>query len=154
VANLSIVVDYAERHDINIGFEPEPGMLIDTTGRFERLLHLLDSPRLKMTLDIGHLFCMSEVPIVDYIERWRDRIINVHIEDMKAGVHEHLMFGEGQIRFPPVIRSLHQIGYDRGLHIELSRHGHDAANIARRSFEFLDPMIKEMREQFDLHPRD
>jgi sugar phosphate isomerase/epimerase len=102
-----------------------------------------------MTLDIGHLFCMSEVPIVDYIGRWQERLVNIHIEDMKAGVHEHLMFGEGHIRFPPIIRALAKIGYDRGLHVELSRHSYDAAEIARRSFEFLDPLIREMRDMID-----
>ena len=101
VENLRPVLDYAEERSVDIGFEPEPGMLIDNTGRFERLTHLIESPRLKMTMDIGHLFCLSEIPIASYIEKWADWIVNVHIEDMKSGVHEHLMFGEGQIHFPP-----------------------------------------------------
>jgi sugar phosphate isomerase/epimerase len=143
--NLETVIRYAEAQGMDIGFEPEPGMLIDTTGRFERLLHLIDSPRLKMTMDIGHLFCLSEVPIVQYIERWASRIVNVHIEDMCAGVHDHLMFGDGQIYFPPVIESLFNIGYDRGLHVELSRHSHDAAQAVRKSFEFLSPIIVDAR---------
>ena len=143
VKNLQPVVAYAEEQGMDIGFEPEPGMLIDTTGRFERLLHLYDSPRLKMTLDIGHLFCLSEVPIGAYIEKWADRIVNVHIEDMKAGVHEHLMFGEGQIYFPPVIESLVKVGYEGGVHVELSRHSHNAAEAVRGSFEFLNPIIED-----------
>lgn len=143
VQNLKPVLDYAELRGIDIGFEPEPGMLIDNTGRFERLLHLIDSPRMKMTLDIGHLFCLSEIPIANYIEKWSDRIVNVHIEDMKAGVHEHLMFGEGQIYFPPVIESLRDINYKGGVHIELSRHSHNAANIVKQSYEFLAPIIRD-----------
>lgn len=143
--NLETLIRYAEEQGMDIGFEPEPGMLVDTTGRFERLLHLIDSPRLKMTMDIGHLFCLSEVPIVQYIERWRDRIINVHIEDICAGIHEHLMFGDGQIYFPPVIESLFDIGYDQGLHVELSRHSHDAAEAVRKSFDFLSPIIADAR---------
>ncbi|MFK7765775.1 MAG: sugar phosphate isomerase/epimerase family protein [Mariniblastus sp.] len=142
--NLAIVLEYAEERQMDIGFEPEPGMLIDNTGRFERLIHLLDSPRLKMTLDIGHLFCLSEIPIATYIEKWADRLVNIHIEDMKAGVHEHLMFGEGQIYFPPVIESLKSIGYDRGVHIELSRHSHNAAEIAKQSYNFLAPIISDV----------
>ena len=143
VRNLRPVVQYAEQQGMDIGFEPEPGMLIDNTGRFERLIHLLDSPRLKMTLDIGHLFCLSEIPIANYIEKWADLLVNVHIEDMKSGVHEHLMFGEGQIYFPPVIESLRDVGYKRGVHIELSRHSHNAAEIVKQSYEFLAPIIKD-----------
>ena len=29
---------------------------------------------------------------------------NVHIEDMRTGVHDHLMFGEGEIDFAEVLR--------------------------------------------------
>jgi len=143
VKNLSPIVEYAESRGIDLGFEPEPGMLIDTTGRFERLLHLIDSPRLRMTMDIGHLFCLSEVPIANYIERWHDQLVNIHIEDMQAGIHEHLMFGEGQIYFPPVIESLKEANYRGGVHIELSRHSHDAANIVRQAFAFLNPIIED-----------
>ncbi len=145
VRNLSQVLDYAEERKMDIGFEPEPGMLIDTTGRFQRLLHLVDSPRLKITLDIGHLFCLSEVPIGEFIERWQDRLINVHIEDMRAGVHEHLMFGEGQIHFPPVVETLFTVGYEGPVNIELSRHSHNAAQIVHESYQFLNPIIEDAR---------
>lgn len=141
--SLKTILEYAEEHGVDIGFEPEPGMLVDTTGRFERLIHLVDSERLKMTMDIGHLFCLNEVPIAGYIEKWADRMVNVHIEDMRVGVHEHLMFGEGEIRFPPVIESLTQAGYRGGVHVELSRHSHNAAEIVQRSYDFLSPIIQE-----------
>ena len=142
--SLKVVLDYAEEQNVEVGFEPEPGMLVDTTGRFERLIHLVDSPRLKMTMDIGHLFCLSEIPIAGFIEKWADRIVNIHIEDMVAGVHEHLMFGEGQIHFPPVIESLAEVGYQGGVHVELSRHSHNAAQIVKESFDFLNPILQEV----------
>ena len=147
VENLSVVVSYAESRGMDIGFEPEPGMLIDNTGRFERLIHLLDSSRLRMTLDIGHLFCLSEIPIANYIEKWADRLVNIHIEDMKAGIHEHLMFGEGQIYFPPVIECLKNVGYRKGIHIELSRHSHNAAQIVKQSYDFLSPIIQDVMSE-------
>jgi sugar phosphate isomerase/epimerase len=103
-----------------------------------------------MTMDLGHLFCLSEVPIVGYIEKWADRIVNIHIEDMCAGVHEHLMFGEGQIYFPPVIESLYDAGYDKGLHVELSHHSHDAADIVKKSFEFLKPIVDDAQTSRDI----
>ena len=39
--NLEPVLQYASEKQVDVGFEPEPGMLIDTTGRFERLTHLV-----------------------------------------------------------------------------------------------------------------
>ena len=38
------------------------------------------------------------------IERWKHVLWNVHIEDMRRGVHEHLMFGEGEINFSEALR--------------------------------------------------
>jgi sugar phosphate isomerase/epimerase len=64
----------------------------------------------------------------------------VHIEDMRHGVHDHLMFGEGEIDFPPVLRTLCEMGYEGGVHVELSRHSHDAVETARRAIEFLKGM--------------
>lgn len=145
--NLRPVLDYAEQHNMPIGFEPEPGMFIDTLAAFERMVQWIDSPQLRLTIDIGHLFCQGEVPIVDYIHRWKDRLVNVHIEDMRVGVHEHLMFGEGQIHFPPVLKALMDINYQGGVHVELSRHSHDAARVAQRSYEFLTHIIEQIREQ-------
>ena len=81
-------------------------MFIDTLKSYRRLLQWIDSPHLKLTLDVGHLWCQGELPIADYIARWGERIVNVHIEDMRAGVHEHLMFGEGEMQFPPILAAL------------------------------------------------
>jgi sugar phosphate isomerase/epimerase len=61
----------------------------------------------------------------------------VHLEDMRRGVHDHLMFGEGEIDFAPVFAALRDIGYGGGVHVELSRHSHDAVNTARRALAFL-----------------
>ena len=140
-AGLEPVLSYAENSGVTIGFEPEPGMLIDTMGAYERLLQWIDHPSFQLTLDLGHLFCQGELPLVDFIERWQNKIVNIHIEDMNQGVHEHLMFGDGQIYFPPVMECLRNIGYDRGVFVELSRHSHDAPRIAKRSFKFLNPMM-------------
>ena len=58
---LTEVLKVAEESDIDIAFEPEPGMFIDTTSRFERLKQWVDSPKLKMTMDVGHLYCLHEL---------------------------------------------------------------------------------------------
>jgi sugar phosphate isomerase/epimerase len=140
-SGLQRVIDYADRRDVDLGFEPEPDMLIDTTDSFAELLDYIDSPRLKLTLDVGHLHCLGETPIPAVIRRWGQRIANVHIEDMRAGVHDHLMFGEGEMDFPPIIAALADVGYDGGVHVELSRHSHDAPRVAQRAFDFLSPMM-------------
>ncbi len=138
---MKIVLDYADRKDVVLGFEPEPGMLIDTMARFAELVEAVDSPRLKLTLDVGHLHCLGEVPIAEVIRHWSDRLVNIHIEDMKAGVHEHLMFGAGEIDFAPVVAALAEVGYAGGLHVELSRHSHQGPTAAQQAQAFLAPLI-------------
>jgi sugar phosphate isomerase/epimerase len=56
---------------------------------------------------------------------------------MRRGVHDHLMFGEGEIDFRDVMWALKEIRYDGGVHVELSRHSHDAVEAARKSLAFL-----------------
>lgn len=138
---LRQVLDHAERRGVTIGFEPEPGMFIDTMDQFAELVRLCPSPRLKLTLDVGHLHCLGEVPIADQIARWSSLLVNVHIEDMRRGIHEHLMFGDGEMDFPPIIEALARAGYTGGIHVELSRHSHAAPTALRKSFDFLHPLV-------------
>ncbi len=140
-SGLSAVLNYADHVGVTIGFEPEPGMLVDTMAAYAELVDHVDSPRLGLTLDVGHLHCQGETPIGDIIREWGERLVNVHIVDMRAGAHEHLMFGEGEMDFPPIIAALADIGYDGGVHVELSRHSHDGPNAATRAFRFLNPLI-------------
>jgi len=146
VDGLRPVVAYAAERHVDLAFEPEPGMLIDTLASYGKLLAALeaadiDASRLLLTLDIGHLQCQGEIPISEKIMAYGGRIRNVHIEDMRTGVHEHLMFGEGEIEFHPVIAALGEIGYDGLLSVELSRHSHEGPAAARRAFDFLVPLI-------------
>jgi sugar phosphate isomerase/epimerase len=130
----------AERQQVRLAFEPEPGMFIDTMARFQELHDRVAHPAFGLTIDIGHLHCQGETPIAEQLRRWRDVLWNVHIEDMRRGVHEHLMFGDGEIDFAPVLHTLRTIDYRGGVHVELSRHSHDAVETARRALAFLAPL--------------
>jgi sugar phosphate isomerase/epimerase len=136
-AGVAELCCYAAQHQVRLAFEPEPGMFIDTMSRFAAFHERAAHDWLGLTIDIGHLHCLDELPIADQLRRWRDRLWNVHIEDMRRGVHDHLMFGEGEIEFGPVIRALNEIGYGGGVHVELSRHSHDAVDTARRALAIL-----------------
>jgi L-ribulose-5-phosphate 3-epimerase len=142
--SLRPVLRHATNSNVILGFEPEPGMFIDTLKSFSRLLQWIDAPHLQLTLDVGHLWCQGELPIADYIARWAQRIVNVHIEDMRAGTHEHLMFGEGEMQFPPILDALAKAGYRGGLHVELSRHSHEGPTAARKAHEFLHPLVERL----------
>ncbi|MBA9001475.1 sugar phosphate isomerase/epimerase family protein [Thermomonospora cellulosilytica] len=132
------VVAEAERRDVRLGFEPEPGMFVDTIAGFEDLHARLGAPSaLGITLDIGHCRCLEPEPVPDCVRRAAPRLVNVQIEDMRRGVHEHLEFGEGEIDFPPVLAALDACGYRGLVGVELPRHSHAAPAVAERSLRFL-----------------
>ncbi len=131
-----VLCDLAEQRGVELAFEPEPGMFVDSTMKYVDLFKSVNCSRLGLTLDIGHLHCRGE-PIVETIHQQRERLRNVHIEDMCRNVHEHLQFGEGEIDFPPVLKALQEVEYVGGIHVELSRHSHDAVNAARAAIRFL-----------------
>ncbi len=137
VGDCRALCDHAAAAQVRLAFEPEPGMFIDTMARFAELRERVDHPVFGLTIDIGHLHCLEEGPIADRLREWRELLWNVHIEDMRRGVHDHLMFGEGEIAFGPVLQALAEIAYEGGVHVELSRHSHNAVETARRALAFL-----------------
>jgi sugar phosphate isomerase/epimerase len=132
------LVAYAERTPVVFAFEPEPGMFIDTMPKYEQLYHSVNREDVfRLTIDIGHLVCNRELPVSRYLAYHGGELMNVHIEDMREGVHDHVMFGEGEVDFADVFAGLRAANYTRGLYVELSRHSYDAVATARKAMAFL-----------------
>lgn len=136
-ASCRSLAEAAKERGVQVAFEPEPGMFIDTMARFEELHRRVDHPAFGLTLDVGHVHCLDDGDVCEHIRRWRDRLFNVHFEDMRRGVHDHLPPGEGEMDLPAILRCLHEVAYPGGVHVELSRHSHDAVRVAREAFTFL-----------------
>jgi L-ribulose-5-phosphate 3-epimerase len=138
VAGCSQVVEAANALGVPLGFEPEPGMFVEDLDGFDRLLGLLGAPeRFSITLDVGHCRCLERTSVPDCVRRAAPRLVNVQIDDMRRGVHQHLEFGTGEIDFPPVLAVLAEVSYRGLVAVELPRHSHVAPDVARRSLEFL-----------------
>ena len=140
--SLAPVLDHAVARGMPLGFEPEPGMFIDTLARYGQLLERVGRPdRLRLALDIGHMECMGERPMADVLRPWADRLVNVHVDDMRACRHEHLPLGTGDVDFAPILAAIADGGYDGGLHVELPRQSHCWVETARQSAAFLRPLL-------------
>ena len=135
------LADFAAVNDVRLAFEPEPGMFVDTMDKFAELHAKVSHPAFGLTVDVGHLVCNGELPVSRHLVAWKDWLWNVHIEDMRAGVHDHLMFGEGEVDFADVFAGLRAANYTGMVSVELSRHSHDAVTTARRAKAFLDPFL-------------
>lgn len=105
------VLTAADDAGVTLGFEPEPGMFVEDITGYEQLSFALDEhPRFHITLDIGHCQCLEPVPPPGCVQRVAERLAHVHVEDMRRGHHEHLMSGDGEIDFGPVLKSFSTSG--------------------------------------------
>lgn len=142
--SLKPVIAHAAERGVTLAFEPEPGHVVDTMAAYERLLDAMpagDADALRLTIDIGHLHCQGETPIAEQLRRWAGRLENIHIDDMRHGVHEHLPLGEGEIDFGPVMATLGKMGYKGPVTVELPRHSHCGPQMAAESIDFLREFV-------------
>ncbi|MBB4658401.1 sugar phosphate isomerase/epimerase family protein [Parvularcula dongshanensis] len=116
---LERVLDAGEAAGMDMAFEPEPGMLIETAGEYGALAER--HPRLKLALDTGHCLVTQDIEPNEAVRRYADRLGTVAIEDMKRGDHTHLPFGEGDMDVPAVLAALKEVGFSRLVSVELSR---------------------------------
>ncbi len=133
------LAEYAanQENSIPMGFEPEPGMFIENLGGYRKLKKEISSDLFGLTLDLGHAFMTEDMSVGDCIRQYRYDICNIHIEDMKKEVHEHLFFGEGEMEFADIFQAINDIGYTGPVNVELSRHSHMAPETAGKAIAFL-----------------
>nr|WP_320132922.1 sugar phosphate isomerase/epimerase family protein [uncultured Holophaga sp.] len=107
--------------DLILVMEPEPGFFVGTTDTAIPVLRDIDSPKLRLNLDIGHVFCCEDDPY-GAVERALPYSRHIHIEDIKGGIHHHEIPGEGDIDFDRIIRAIQASGYDHYVSVELHHH--------------------------------
>jgi len=129
--------NYAEKFKVPLAFEPEPGMFIENLTQFKKLEQKVGHDLFCLTLDVGHAFLTEKITVGECIRKFGNDIKNIHIEDMKKQAHQHLFFGEGEIDFADIFKALKDISYKGPISVELSRHSHDAVNVAKQSYEYL-----------------
>jgi sugar phosphate isomerase/epimerase len=65
------------------------------------------------------------------------RLVQVHLDDIAGGVHEHRMFGSGDLDLPGTLAALLESGYAGMAAVELSRDGHRGADAAAEAMAHL-----------------
>src|SRR5262249_23511349 len=71
----------AERHNIILAIEPEPGLFIETAREYLDFKNefFRDEPLVKMNCDVGHLFCVGEDPAT-VLRQMPQHVSHVHLE--------------------------------------------------------------------------
>lgn len=127
--------EVASRLGVRVAFEPEPGMWIESLHQWEWLRDTVRHPSLGLTLDTGHVPCTESITPQDAISLYRKDLINVHLDDVRGRVHEHLQIGDGELQWRSILHAL--AGLDLVASLELSRHSHDAPGAAALAMQRL-----------------
>ncbi|MCB1852320.1 MAG: sugar phosphate isomerase/epimerase [Gammaproteobacteria bacterium] len=118
VESLKRICDAATKHQVQVGIEYEPGLLVERATELAEVFHRVDSPLLGANLDIGHSWLDGESP-EQALDLLRGRIWNVHVEDIRGRKHYHLIPGEGELPFERYFKLLREQAYDNFLTVEL-----------------------------------
>ena len=134
--NVQPILDRAEHLDVNVGIECEPGLYVEYVAELCRWIDRLGSKRLGANLDIGHSVVIGE-DIATVVRQLRGRIWNMHVEDLPARKHYHMIPGEGSLDWQSLWGAIRETRYDRFATVELYTQTADPHSAARKSFEFL-----------------
>jgi sugar phosphate isomerase/epimerase len=134
---LAAVEGRAVEKGIRILIEPEPGLLIESSGQFLELFQDLDPKVFGLNFDVGHFFCVREDPS-ELIRTMNGAFAHFHLEDIAATrEHHHLQLGDGAIDLPGVLNTLEDIGYQGFVTVELYTYEHAAIEAARNALQYL-----------------
>ena len=130
-------VEVAERLEVGLLIEPEPGLLIERFEQFLRFAQRIDSPWVGLNFDIGHAYCVGEDP-QDWVERMAPHTRHYHFEDIAATrVHQHLVPGTGAIDFDATLSAIDRTGYRGWITVELYPYIDNPDAAARQAFNYV-----------------
>ncbi|MEM2909726.1 MAG: sugar phosphate isomerase/epimerase [Nitrososphaerota archaeon] len=106
----------------------------DKAAKLSELLWLLDSKKMKATLDIGHAFTNYHgdgEALTKFIRALGSRIGHVHLSDNFGSGDLHLPIGVGRIRWQEVLSELKGLGYDGSITLEVHSMDRDYLLLSR-----------------------
>ena len=125
IEGVNALQEYAKNLEVELAFEPEPGMLVETFEDLEKLNASLKQ-QISPALDVGHVWVTGEIDPADAVLRFAPKSKTAAIEGMNKGEHIHLPIDEGDMDIPAVIAAFEKIYFKKLICVELSRESHRA----------------------------
>jgi sugar phosphate isomerase/epimerase len=138
ISRLQELVNIAEYHGVILAEEFEPGFVVGTTEDLLRLFNEIPSEALAANLDLGHVFLCDAEPMKS-IQQLGRKIAHVHIENMRRGVHDHLIPSEGDMYLPDYVEALSKIGFRGGMALDIYKY--DYLKVAPKAIQFIKDLI-------------
>jgi sugar phosphate isomerase/epimerase len=111
------VVNHAKRRGIIIAIE---NMFLSTPDLLRQVIESIDSPNMRVCLDVGHVNVYSTVPLSKWINTLGEYIVKIHINDNDAQDDLHLAFGEGNVNFSEAYRLIRSKGINPQMTLEMT----------------------------------
>lgn len=128
---------------LRVAIEPEPGLSVGSSGEMHVLLDSAQSPALAVNLDVGHAF-LTDDDVCESIRKLGSAIVHTHVEGMSAGIHRHLLPGEGDLDLVGVCHTLSAIGYRGYYTIDLFNIADDPAGWAAQALDAMRTIAAEV----------
>ena len=136
-------IEVAERLNVGLLIEPEPGLLIEKFDQYLEFVGRIESPIVGLNFDVGHAYCVGEDP-QDWIEKMKDHTVHYHLEDIAmTRVHAHLVPGRGAIDFNATLAAIENTKYEGWLTVELYPYIEDPDTAAREAKAFLEHRLDQ-----------
>ncbi len=140
-AGLDQVIPKAEELGVRLLIEPEPNLLMERTSEIKPFVREIRCAAVGINFDIGHFFCAGEDPAAA-LEELFEWVGHMHIEDIGADRrHQHLIAGQGAIRFASVFEVMQKLGYAHDISLELYPYVDRPETAGSESLEFLAPLM-------------
>jgi sugar phosphate isomerase/epimerase len=135
---LARVAQISEEEDVKVLIEPEPGLLIENSRQFKKLMTKILNPKyIRLNFDIGHFYCVNEDPAKVVLEL-SDYIEHFHLADIAhTRIHNHLIPGRGAIDFRSVFDAIDDIGYRGFVTVELYPYQANPIEAAKEAYDYL-----------------
>lgn len=137
--SLFEVLEFAEKNNVSICMEYEPGLLIEKSDDVFELSK--NFKNLGLNLDTCHVEVLNE-DFSKVIHKFKHKIFHTHISDCKNSIHYHLIPGYGEIDFTTIFSNLKEINYDGFLTAELYTYAETPKEAASETFIFLNNLIQ------------
>lgn len=138
--SLREIALYARECGVRLGMEYEPGLLVECCEDLMALLHDLQLPELGANLDLGHSHVLGEDPET-VIGGLASRIFHIHMEDIRARKHYHLIPGTGDVDFKSLFQILKNNGYSGYITVELYTYPQMPEEAAIMSLRYLQGFL-------------
>ena len=135
---LARVAQISEEEDVKVLIEPEPGLLVENSRQFKKLMKKILNPKnVRLNFDIGHFYCVNEDPAKVVLEL-SDYIEHFHLADIaQTRIHNHLIPGRGSIDFRSVFDAMDDIGYRGFVTVELYPYQDNPIDAAKEAYDYL-----------------